>query len=107
MEERCGGLSTFAVHSADRVVEHNRDDVAGIVGGGDSGEGNPVHAVRVAVTAWIDLLRGASFAGNLIALYRGLWSGALLVAGVLLDDSSEHIADGTGCFSGYDTDTGG
>ncbi|CFS18692.1 Uncharacterised protein [Mycobacterium tuberculosis] len=86
-----------AVGVARRVVQHDADHVAGIVGSGDSGEGDPIHVVEVAAAARVDLLRGTGLAGHLIAGHPGRRPGTLLVAHrIALHHGTQHLAHGLG-----------
>src|SRR5205807_4198303 len=89
------GVSRGAVGVALGVVHHDADDVAGIVGGGHAGEGDPVDVVEVATAAGVDLLGGSGLAGDLIAGHPGGRPGALLVPHrVALDDGAQHAPHG-------------
>src|ERR1700744_457272 len=102
MKQRGGRVARCAVRVAIRVVHHDPDDIARIVGGGHAGEGDPVDVVEVAAACRVDLLRRSGLAGNLVTLDRSRRPGALLVAPrVMLHDRAQHVAHGPSSLRRY------
>ena len=70
-----------------RLVEHDRDDEARLVGRHEADERRRVLVLGVLARRGVDLLRGRGLAGDAEARHRGLDAGA-----ALLDDRGEHLA---------------
>ena len=106
VEKWSSRLTTFSMHATYGVIQHDGNNITGIIRGSYTSKGNPIHTVGVAITPGIYLLRRSRLSRNLVALNCSLRTRTLLIARIVLNYCAKHITHCTGCFSRNNTHSG-